>query len=107
MRAAFWDCHGLGNPSLPEFREMEMFGGTVVVVRLQFGGEQFEARATARARALTNLEVRSTARERESLRIRLMDEIWLKCTPQTRRRVVVIGEPPWFWRRLQLQRMEP
>ena len=78
-----------------------MFGGTVVVVRLQFGGEQFKKPEQLLKRALTNLGVRSTARERESLRIRLMDEIWLKCTPQTRR-VVVIGEPPRVLRRLQL-----
>lgn len=92
--AAFWGLPRVGKSEFAKYFEkvaLEMFGGTVVVVRLQFGGEQFKKPEQLLNRALTNLGVRSTARERESLRIRLMDEIWLKCTPQTRR-VVVIGD---------------
>ena len=55
-------CRFLGPPRVgkSEFAKhfekvaLEMFGGTVVVVRLQFGGEQFKKPEQLLKRALTN-----------------------------------------------------
>lgn len=70
----------------------EIFGGTIVVIRLRFGGRKFSKEEQFLKRALNNLGVRAAgARDPEALMTRLMDEIWSRCTPTTRR-IVVIGD---------------
>jgi hypothetical protein len=93
--ASFWGLPRVGKSEFSKYFEMsadEMFGGSVVVIRLRFGGEQFNKPEQLLKRALSNLGVRAAStRELESLRTRLMDEIWQRCTPTTRR-IVVIGD---------------
>ncbi len=92
--ASFWGLPRVGKSEFAKYFEKvaaEMFGGTVIVIRLQFGGEQFKKPDQLLKRALSNLGVRASTRELESLRTRLMDEFWTRCTPQTRR-IVVIGD---------------
>ena len=93
--ASLWGQPRVGKSEFAKYFEkvaQEMFGGTVLVIRLYFGGEQFRKPEQLLKRALSNLGVRATAtRELEILRTRLMDEIWSRCTLTTRR-IVVIGD---------------
>ncbi len=94
--AAFWGLPRVGKSEFAKYFEKvaaEMFGGTVVVVRLNFGGEQFHKQIQLLRRCLSTVGVRaSAARDPEVLRMRLMDEIWSRCTPATRRVVVIADE---------------
>jgi hypothetical protein len=92
--AAFWGLPRAGKSEFTKYFEKvaeEMFGGTVVVIRLRFGGEQFKKPEQLLKRALSNLGVPAMTRELEALRTRLTDEIWARCVPTTRR-IVVIGD---------------
>lgn len=94
--AAFWGLPRVGKSEFAKYFEKvaaEMFGGTVVVVRLNFGGEPFNKALQFLRRCLSNLGVRaSTTRDLEVLRTRFMDEVWSRCTPTTRRVVVIADE---------------
>ena len=93
--ASLWGLPRVGKSEFTKYFERvanEMFRGTVVVIRLWFGGEQFTKSDQFLRRSLSNVGVRAAStRQLESLRIRLMDEIWSRCTPATRR-IVVIGD---------------
>jgi len=93
--ASLWGLPRVGKSEFAKYFEKvanEMFGGTVVVIRLRFGGRKFLKEEQFLKRALSNVGVRATgARDQEALIIRLMDEIWSRCTPATRR-IVVIGD---------------
>ena len=94
--AAFWGLPRVGKSEFAKYFEKiadEMFGGTVVVVRLNFGGEQFHKAVQFLRRCLSTVGVRASAtRDPEVLRTRLMDEIWSRCTPVTRRVVLIADE---------------
>ncbi len=94
--AAIWGLPRVGKSEFAKYFEKivdEMFGGTVVVVRFRFGGEQFVKDTQLLKRMLSNVGVRATStREPEPLRTRLMDEIWSRCRQSTRRIVVIVDE---------------
>jgi hypothetical protein len=94
--AAFWGLPRVGKSEFAKYFERvaaEMFGGTVVVVRLNFGGEPFKKQIELLRRCLSTVGVRASAtRDPVVLRTRLMDEIWSRCTPATRRIVVIADE---------------
>lgn len=93
--ASLWGLPRAGKSEFAKYFEKvvnEMFGGTVLVIRLRFGGRKFLKEEQFLKRALNNLGVRATgARDPEALMTRLMDEIWSRCIPTTRR-IVVIGD---------------
>lgn len=94
--ASFWGLPRIGKSAFARYFEKsvsEMFAGTVLVVRFRFGGQRFTKADQFWRRALSNLGVRAiAAREIETLRNRLMDEIWARCTPATKRIVVIADE---------------
>lgn len=94
--ASFWGLPRVGKSEFARYFEEvveEMFGGTVVVVRFSFGGEQFRKPEQLLRRAIRNLDVPvGSTRDREALRIRLMQEVWSRCTLKTRRIVVIADE---------------
>lgn len=95
--ACFWGLPRVGKSDFARYFEnvaMQLFGGTVVVIRFHFGGgSKFTKPDKLLARMLNNLGIHAvTTRNTEALLIRLMKEIWRRCTPTTRRIVVICDE---------------
>jgi hypothetical protein len=95
--AALWGVPRVGKSEFAKYLEKvahELFGGTLLVIRLRFdGSERFAKDVRLLRRMLSNVGVRATAaRDPDILRSRFMDAVWSRCTPTTKRILIIVDE---------------
>ncbi|WP_423600015.1 ATP-binding protein [Roseateles sp. MS654] len=95
--AALWGLPRVGKSEFARYIEkvaLELFGDTMLVIRLHFeGSEQFVKTVPLIRRMLANVDVRALShRDPDVLRQRFYDEIWSRCTTKTRRILVIVDE---------------